>query len=201
MGEKLVVSIVKNNKTQEEPLIKVYYYNRAYTSEAYYESNKFVKEFKKVEDKIDFKNKRKLIFSLVKIFENIGARIDIDDYDYVKKEYPELDFLKTDIDRNKGLIALSKEDMEDMEKIKDGGLTIFLEEREVLNNVFWGGFESIEKFNEEYGEQLTKEELERNELDYDILEATFDNIEDRIEQIEKLPYYFYYNNRIWCFAE
>lgn len=206
MGQRLVMTIYESVEKQEKPLMNIYYHWSAYSTSAYIEALKFINVYKDMEDFmklfVDIKDRKKLVMFLVKILEKKGARINIDDYEYVEKEYPELEFLKTDVDRNEGLISLSEKEMADSEKWGEGFLNIFLKEREVVNNCYWGGYDSIEEFIKDNGLELTEEEVKAiDELDYDIMEATFDNITDRINAMNEMGFFFRYNGEIWCFIE
>lgn len=213
MGQRLVMTIYESVEKQEKPLMNIYYHWSAYSTYAYIEALKFINVYKDMEDFmklfVDIKDRKKLVMFLVKILEKKGARINIGDYEYVEKEYPELEFLKTDVDRNEGLISLSEKEMADSEKWGEGFLNIFLKEREVVNNCYWGGYDSIEEYIKDNGLELTEEEVKATEeevkaigeLDYDIMEATFDNITDRINAMNEMGFFFRYNGKIWCFIE
>ena len=207
------MTIYESVEKQEKPLMNIYYHWSAYSTSAYIEALKFINVYKDMEDFmklfVDIKDRKKLVMFLVKILEKKGARINIGDYEYVEKEYPELEFLKTDVDRNEGLISLSEKEMADSEKWGEGFLNIFLKEREVVNNCYWGGYDSIEEYIKDNGLELTEEEVKATEeevkaigeLDYDIMEATFDNITDRINAMNEMGFFFRCNGKIWCFIE
>jgi hypothetical protein len=127
MGQRLVVSVYKN-KSESEPIMSIYYHWSAYTVSALIESSNIIKSYQERKKSIP------LEAGLILSMEEIGTRIDPQDSTYIQKLYPDLKFNTEDADRNLGLIAMSRERIEQQLNWAEGLANVYLEEEEIIND-------------------------------------------------------------------
>ena len=145
MGQRLVVSI----ESMGECLAKIYYHWSAYTVSALYQTKQIVDCIYDHNDE----TKSELQLRLIRFCEKNGGGIKGTDneFDYIKNLFPN-EVLKTDgYSRNNGLIALSKNGMEELQRWSEGDVTINLDEDEIHFEVC-GWYESLLEYNEERAE-------------------------------------------------
>lgn len=140
MGQRLVVSVYKN-KNESEPIMSIYYHWSAYTISALMESYNIIKSYR--ERKKSIPSEAGLILSM----EKMGIRIDPQDLTYIQKLYPDLKFNTEDADRNLGLIAMSKERIEQQIYWAEGLANVYLEEEDIINDCVVY-YENEEDYNE-----------------------------------------------------
>lgn len=141
MGQRLVITIKQN----EEEIAKVYYHWSAYSLSALYETRKIIDVL------YDDENAEKdLKLRLIRFCESNGGGIDggegSEEWKYIMELYPNEEFKKENINRNEGLIALSKTGMKEMQNWSEGSVYIDLDFYEVENYVF-SNFEDIDDYN------------------------------------------------------
>ena len=160
MGQRLVVTITKNN----EDLAKIYFHWSAYTYSALLETKKVVDCIYNHEDE----TVKELQLRLIKFVEDNGGGIKGDDseFEYIQRMYPNEVFKTENYNRSYGLIALSKDGMQDLQDWSEGDVIIDLDTDTVENNVY-GWWDDIDAYNEE-----------RKEWDDDFEGYVFEDIED-----------------------
>jgi len=105
MGQRLVINIEKDNKR----IANIYYHWSAYTLEALDTLQTLLHDFY---DNDNYKNINDDILRLIRILEDNGGGVSLDDYEYVKNLYPNEEF-KQDGNRNYGLIRISNKSNEE----------------------------------------------------------------------------------------
>lgn len=142
MGQRLVVTITKNN----EDLAKIYFHWSAYTYSALLETKKIIDCIYNHEDETI----NEMQLRLIKFLEDNGGGIKGDDseFAYIQRMYPNETFKKENYSRSNGLIALSKDGMQDLQNWSEGDVTIDLDADTVENTVF-GWYEHIDEYNED----------------------------------------------------
>lgn len=126
MGQRLVITIHAFN----EDIATIYYHWSAYTTSALQEARDLI-------DNVDWFNttsKDELILRITRQLEKCGGGVSIHDREAFKKKYPNETF-KDDINRNYGLIAITKNGMEELEHWSEGDLTIDFDAEKVYNEV------------------------------------------------------------------
>lgn len=140
MGQRLVVNVYKN-KSESEPIMSIYYHWSAYTVSALIESSNIIKSYQERKKSVP------LEAGLILSMEKIGTRVDPRDSAYIQKLYPDLKFNTEDADRNLGLIAMSKERIEQQLQWAEGLANVYLEEEEILNDCVVY-YENEDEYNE-----------------------------------------------------
>lgn len=126
MGQRLVITIHAFN----EDIATIYYHWSAYTASALQEAKDLIDNV----DWFDTTGKDELILRITRQLEKCGGGVSIRDREAFKKKYPNETF-KDDINRNYGLIAITKNGMEELEYWSEGDLTIDFDEEKVYNEV------------------------------------------------------------------
>lgn len=181
MGQRLVVTVNQYGKD----IAKIYYHWSAYSISALQEARKIINAL------YDDENEEKdLRLRLIRFCENNGGGInggeDSDEWKRITKIYPNIEFKKDNISRNRGLIALSEEGMEDIQGWSEGDITIILDEDRVINDVNYF-YENIDFYNEDREEW--DDDFERIELDEipqiegNLCDFSVFDIDDLIEQL------------------
>lgn len=177
MGQRLVVTIKKDN----EDLAKIYFHWSAYTYSALLETKKIIDCIYNHEDE----TVKEMQLRLIKFLEDNGGGIkgDPSEFAYIQRMYPNETFKTDGYNRSNGLIALSKDGMQDLQSWSEGDMIIDLDEDIVENTVFcW--YEYIDEYNKERKEWdddfegYTLDDLE--EIDYDIGNFGVECIDDII---------------------
>lgn len=157
MGQRLVVTVNQYGKD----IVKIYYHWSAYSLSALQEAREIINVL------YDDENEEKdLRLRLIRFCESNGGGIDggenSDEWKRISKMYPNEVFRKEGISRNCGLIALSEEDMEDMQGWSEGDITIILDEDRVINDVnyFYEDIDSYNKDRAEWDDDFERIELE-----------------------------------------
>ena len=139
MGQRLVITI----HAFEEDIATIYYHWSAYTTSA-------LQEAKDIIDNVEWAgsaNKDELILRITKHLEKNGGGVDFCDREAFKEKYPS-EMFESDIDRNYGLIAITKKGMNELQHWSEGDLTIDFDEEIIYNDVLFT-YVSDEEFKEE----------------------------------------------------
>lgn len=173
MGQRLVISIEKNEKT----LCKLYYHWSAYTISALYETKKVIDCIYNHSDETE----KEMILRLIRFCEENGGCIDggcnSAEGKYIQSLYPNEVFQETG-SRSEGLIALSEEGMADMQRISEGDVYINLD-NDTVEFCVYSGYEDLEEYIEERQswdddfEGITLEDIPKIDCD-----LGFFNVED-----------------------
>lgn len=196
MGQRLVVSI----ESIGECLAKIYYHWSAYTVSALYETQKIVDCIYNKKDE----TKEELLLRLIRFCEANGGGIDgnEDEFNYIKGLYPNQTFKKDGYSRNNGLIALSKNGMEDLQGWSEGDVTINIDE-DVVHCDVYNYYESLLEYNEERAEW--DEDFKNGiplkdvpDIGYDLANIDIEDIGAAIEALENANgYVVRYGNEIF----
>lgn len=184
MGQRLIVTV----KSMGEDLCKMYFHWSAYTISALMEVRDMMAEFP-----METKSKEDAILYFVRYCEKYGGGIDggmdSKEWDYITNKYPNYKFKSENINRNRGLIAISENGMDEMQSWSEGDIYINLDEMTVHNEVFWY-YDNIDKYNQELidreDEPITLDKIpEVGEIgDFDL-----EDINDVIVNLEDIPGY------------
>ena len=142
MGQRLIVTIKKDS----EDIAKVYYHWSAYSYSALAKTKQIIDCIYNHEDETI----KEMQLRLIKFLEDNGGGIKGDDSElaYIQRMYPNETFKNDGYDRSNGLIALSKDGMQDLQDWSEGDIIIDLDTDTVENTVFcW--HEYIDEYNEE----------------------------------------------------
>ena len=198
MGQRLVVTITKNN----EDLAKIYFHWSAYTYSALLETKKIIDCIYNHEDETI----KEMQLRLIKFLEDNGGGIkgDPSEFAYIQKMYPNEVFKTENYSRSNGLIALSKDGMQDLQDWSEGDVTIDLDTDRVENTVFCC-YDDIDEYNEERKEWdddfdgYTLDDLE--EIDYDIGNFGIECIDDIITALYNVDTVCRFGNEIFSMIE
>ena len=183
MGQRLVVTVKNNGKD----LAKIYFHWSAYTVSALMEARKIV-------DCIceeDYKTEKELQLRLIHFCEENGGGIDggsdSPEFKYIQNMFPNETFKSEGINRTYGLIALSKNGMNDLQNWSEGDLDIILDEDLVVNYVYFG-YDNFEEYKEnrsdwddDFDKDMKLEDIP--DIGYDLCEIGFDEIDDVIAEL------------------
>lgn len=198
MGQRLVVTIQKNDKE----IAKLYYHWSAYSFSALKETQEIVNCIFNHEDETE----SELLLRLIRFCEANGGGIDgvEEEFQYIQSLYPNEIFKKDGYSRSYGLIALSKQGMEEMQAYSEGDMTIDLDEEKIYNGVF-SYYESLEEYNSEM--QECDEEFEPKTLDnipdigYDLGEIAISDLDDLLDKLRNVDWTCRYGNEIYELTE
>jgi hypothetical protein len=183
MGQRLVVTIER----KEESLAKLYFHWSAYTGDALYVTRDIIHCIYNHKDETD----REMLLRLIRFCEERGGGIDggegSEAWKYITTTYPDEKFKSEGISRSEGLIAINEEDMEEMQRMSEGDVYINLDEDRVDFCVY-AGYESLDEYLEEMGEDEDLEGLTVNDIpyiDHDLGYFDVDEIDAIIDAFEK----------------
>lgn len=171
MGQRLIMNIHKDRG--EEPIINVYYHWSAYSRSAYCEAQDFINAYDSIE------KTGVLETDIIMALENIGARVKIEDRQYVHEQLG-FEPLEDSLDRNKGLIALSEEQRLTNLDYAEGEIQIFMNDKDIDNLCFWE--ENEIEFYEMHDEDKIIEIPQIDDLEY----TTFDDLEVTLYTLDNM---------------
>lgn len=184
MGQRLVVTV----KSTGEDLCKMYFHWSAYTISALMEVRDMMAEFP-----METNSKEDAILYFIRYCEEYGGGIDCGmdskEWNYITNKYPNYKFKSENINRNRGLIAISEDGMDEMQSWSEGDIYINLDEMTVHNELFLY-YDDIDEYNRELAdredESITLDEIpEVGEIgDFDL-----EDIDDVIANLEDIPGY------------
>lgn len=184
MGQRLVVTV----KSTGEDLCKMYFHWSAYTISALMEVRDMMAEFP-----METNSKEDAILYFIRYCEEYGGGIDggmdSKEWNYITNKYPKYKFKSENINRNRGLIAISEDGMDEMQSWSEGDIYINLDEMTVHNELFLY-YDDIDEYNRELAdredESITLDEIpEVGEIgDFDL-----EDIDDVIANLEDIPGY------------
>lgn len=182
MGQRLVVTV----KSTGEDLCKMYFHWSAYTISALMEVRHMMAEFP-----METNSKEDAILYFIRYCEEYGGGIDggmdSKEWNYITNKYPNYKFKSENINRNRGLIAISEDGMDEMQSWSEGDIYINLDEMTVHNELFLY-YDDIDEYNRELAdredESITLDEIpEVGEIgDFDL-----EDIDDVIANLEDIP--------------
>lgn len=184
MGQRLVVTV----KSTGEDLCKMYFHWSAYTISALMEVRDMMAEFP-----METNSKEDAILYFIRYCEEYGGGIDggmdSKEWNYITNKYPNYKFKSENINRNRGLIAISEDGMDEMQSWSEGDIYINLDEMTVHNELFLY-YDDIDEYNRELADRedasITLDEIpEVGEIgDFDL-----EDIDDVIANLEDIPGY------------
>lgn len=144
MGQRLIVTV----RSIGEDICKMYFHWSAYTIPALVEVRDMMAEFP-----METKSKDEAILYFIRYCEKNGGGISngygSQEWNYIISKYPNEKFKETNINRNRGLISISKEDMDDTQRWSEGDIIINLDDMTVHNEVFLC-YSNIDELNSEF---------------------------------------------------
>lgn len=210
MGQRLVMTIRKNG----EDICKLYYHWSAYTSSALQEAKKivdaittdefetethYIKNVKDEERKFSLipleKAKEDIRLRILRYLENTGGSIDggcdSTEFQYMKELYPDIKFKPFNISRNEGLFACSEDAMDDLQSWSEGDIVIDLDEKIVINEVFYTYFseEEVKEYYNITGDIPFINDLGLSCIPFDKI----DSVLERVVEMEEISDYVFKN--------
>ena len=144
MGQRLIVAV----RSMGKDICKMYFHWSAYTIPALEEVRDMMEEFP-----METKSKDEAILYFIRYCEKNGGGISggygSKEWNYITSKYPNEKFKETNINRNRGLIGISKEDMDDTQSWSEGDIIINLDDMTVHNEVFLC-YSNIDELNSEF---------------------------------------------------
>lgn len=180
MGQRLVVTV----KSTGEDLCKMYFHWSAYTISALMEVRDMMAEFP-----METNSKEDAILYFIRYCEEYGGGIDggmdSKEWNYITNKYPNYKFKSENINRNRGLIAISEDGMDEMQSWSEGDIYINLDEMTVHNELFLY-YDDIDEYNRELAdredESITLDEIpevgEIGDFDLEDIDDVIANLED-----------------------
>lgn len=151
MGQRLVANVYKN-KSDNWPILTIYYHWSAYTIQALIEGSRIIECYKARKKYVP------ILPALIMSLETVGARLDPDEryriYSDFNEEYDEYKFSDKEIDRNNGLIAVTEEQIEVQRGWAEGEIDVYLEEELIYNYCIYN-FDNVEEYVDwyDYGDE------------------------------------------------
>lgn len=183
MGQRLVVTVKNNGKD----LAKLYYHWSAYTVSALMEARDIVNCIYDHNDETE----KELQLRLIRFCEENGGGIKGDGKElaYIQNMFPNETFKTDDYSRNRGLIALSEEGMDDLQSWSEGDIDIIIDEDVILNGVYWS-YEDLEAYKENRAE--CDDDFDGNielkdikDIGYDLSEIDIEDIDAVIDALKR----------------
>lgn len=150
MGQRLNIQFEDNTGV----LANAYYHWSGYTSSAMYLTNEIISS--DLIDDTSISNKVKA----VKLLELTGAGLTIDEFN---DDFPS-HLYKESKDRNDGLIAISKEGIEQTQSWEEARVTINLDTQQIHLDIYWDV--NIEEYGPKYVAKISEQSYD-SELDYE----------------------------------
>ena len=170
MGQRLVITVRK----EQEDIAKIYFHWSGYSASALEETRSLLEDIDTNEEDI-----KKLQLNIIRACESMGGGIDggagSEEFSYVCNMFPNVNF-KVDPDRSCGLVALSKNEMEEMQRYSEGNIVIDLDYNRIYNSVFYEYY-SIEEY---------EVETDQNANEVCCYESDIDIADFRIEYIDEV---------------
>lgn len=194
MGQRLVITINKNDKD----ICKLYYHWSAYSFSALKETQDVVNCIFNHKDETE----SEMLLRLIRFCEASGGGIDgvKEEFEYIQSLYPNEVFKKDGYSRSYGLIALSESNMQRMQDMSEGDITIDLDEEKIYNGVFCY-YDSLEEYNEmmkECDEEYEPKELgEIKDIGYDLGEIDIADLDDVLDMLRNVNWVCRYGNEIY----
>lgn len=204
MGQRLVITI----ENEKESLAKIYYHWSAYTSSSLFELQKLLPVIQTWQKESN--SEKDLQLRLIRFVENNGGGIDggseSEEFAYIKTVFSNEEFKRNEISRNEGLIAISKKGMKDIQGWSEGNIYINVETNMIQFDVIGGVFNTIDEFNECWGDEEEKYSLEDIPETYVNFEYfSFDELDTVVKEImpyaQNEPYAVRYDGSICTFVE
>lgn len=184
MGQRLVITVKNNGKD----LAKIYYHWSSYTLSALMEAREVVNCIYNHNDETE----KELQLRLIRFCEENGGGIKGDgkELSYIQNMFPNETFKTDDYSRNRGLIALSEDGMDDLQSWSEGDLDIIIDEDIILNGVYWS-YEDLESYKESRAEwdddfdaDMQLEDIE--DIGYDLSEIDIEDIDAVIDALKRV---------------
>ena len=174
MGQRLVITVRK----EREDIAKIYFHWSGYSVSALEETRSLLADIDTKEENI-----KKLQLSIILACESMGGGIDggagSKEFSYVCNIFPNVNF-KGDPNRNFGLVALSENDMEEMQRWSEGNIVIDLDYNRIYNSVFYE-YHSLEEYEAETDQNA--DSVSCYESDIDISDFQVEYIDEVIDFI------------------
>lgn len=172
MGQRLVITVRK----EQEDIAKIYFHWSGYSVSALEETRSLLKDIDTKEENI-----KKLQLNIIRSCESMGGGIDggagSAEFSYVCNMFPNVNF-KVYPDRSCGLVALSENDMKEMQCWIDGNIVIDLDYNRIYNSVFYE-YHSLEEYEAETDQNA--DEVCCYESDIDISDFRVEDIDEVID--------------------
>lgn len=174
MGQRLVITVRK----EQEDIAKIYFHWSGYSVSALEETRSLLEDIDTNEEDI-----KKLQLNIIRACESMGGGIDggagSEEFSYVCNMFPNVSF-KEYSNRNCGLVALSENDMEKIQRWSNGNIVIDLDYNRIYNSVFHE-YHSLE----EYAADINKsaDSVSCYESDIDISDFQVEYIDEVIDFI------------------
>ena len=172
MGQRLVITV----KKEKEDIAKIYFHWSGYSDSALEETRSLLKDIDTKEENI-----KKLQLNIIRACESMGGGIDggagSEEFSYVCDMFPNVSF-KEDPNRNYGLVALSENDMEKIQRWSNGNIVIDLDYNRIYNSVFHE-YHSLEEY-EAYTDK-SADSVYCYESDIDIADFRMEYIDEVID--------------------
>lgn len=120
MGQRLNIEFYVNNKA----IVNCYYHWSGFSDSAMLHTRELIHHLQDY----DFSNmpEDEVKFIVIRALEDFGARLGKNDIEEARNIYPERKFSNDDIDRNEGLIGITKESMDETRDWEEARVNIFL---------------------------------------------------------------------------
>ena len=180
MGQRLIVTV----RSMGEDICKMYFHWSAYTIPALEEVRDMMAEFP-----METKSKDEAILYFIRYCEKNDGGISngygSKEWNYITSKYPNEKFKEANISRTQGLIGISEEEMDDMQRWSEGDIVINLDDMTVHNEVFLC-YSNIDEYNQELidreDEPVTLEDIpevgEIGDFDLEDIDDVIANLED-----------------------
>ena len=185
MGQRLNIEFYVNNKA----IVNCYYHWSGFSDSAMEHTRCLIH---RLQD-FDFSKlpEEEIKFIVIRTLEDFGARLKDRDIEEAKKLYPERKFSNEDLDRNEGLIGITKESMDNTRSWEEARVNIFLTRRrfEIEGIFHYSDGKEIKDFYDHTDEEI--ESFKQNLFKIPTEEIEFervDEIEDYVNDMNYIEY-------------
>ena len=194
MGQRLVIDVKKNNKR----ICNIYFHWGAYSLSAFYILRDIItlsriQESHDAFDRLWFGGERNIdtIIGLISVCEFLGGGIDWEDAQFAQETYPWYEFKTKNISRNKGLVAITENTMQNNDNAAEGTACIDLDHKTIDNGCFFVETkDELLEWAEECDDTETIENIKKNKvpnLKYMTGNIPFDKLDETIEYFATAP--------------
>lgn len=187
MGQRLVVTVQSEGKD----ICKIYYHWSAYSLSSLLEVRDLIPALMEEGD---------TVLNITRFLESRGGGIDNgtqgSEYKAFKDRYPSEEF-SNNVDRNEGLIAITEDGMEDLQRWSEGDIFINLDDEMIYNEVLWRcDPDYLDEWEKDMGEEPPITELSQNPF-----EIPFKDIDVLIGKMSNATHFVSYGGEVYELTE
>lgn len=185
MGQRLNIEFYVNNKA----IVNCYYHWSGFSDSAMEETRRLIHHLQDY----DFSNmpEEEIKFIVIRALEDYGARLEKTDLEEAKKLYPERKFSNEGIDRNEGLIGITKQSMDNTRGWEEARVNIDLTDRcfDIEGIFYYSDEKEIKDFYDHTDEEV--EDFKKNLFKIPTERIGFERVDEIEDYVNNMNYIEY----------